>query len=121
QGDEGVKDLPRAPGDGIAGGVPAWWSPEGMRIEAAIDAVYLRAERPTLKEVFRQVRRDCYGSDLRPPSTKALRARITRALRERIADREGAKAASDRFRQVKAAPRTARPLHVVQIDHQGGC
>lgn len=47
------------------------------QIEAVINAVYLRAERPTLKELFRQVRQDCYGSGQRPPSFKALRARIT--------------------------------------------
>ena len=88
------------------------------QIEAAINAVYLRAERPTLKELFRQVRQDCYGSGQRPPSLKALRARITaRTLRERIAAREGLGTAGDRFRQVKAGPRTTRPLQVVQIDH----
>lgn len=88
------------------------------QIETMITAVYLRAERPTLKELFRQVRQDCYGSGQRPPSLKALRARITvRTLRERIAAREGVGAAGDRFRQIKAGPRTTRPLQVVQIDH----
>ncbi len=88
------------------------------QIEAAINAVYLRAERPTLKELFRQVRQDRYGSGQRPPSLKALRARITaRTLRERIAAREGLETAGGRFRQVKAGPRTTCPLQVVQIDH----
>ena len=88
------------------------------QIEAAINAIYLRAERPTLKELFRQVRQDCHGRGQRPPSLKALRARITaRTLRERVAAREGLGTAGDRFRQVKAGPPTTRPLQVVQIDH----
>lgn len=90
---------------------------DGM-VEAAIDAVFLQPEKPTLKAVFRQVRQDCRGSGRPAPSTKALRARVTaRTLRERVAAREGADAAGDRFRQVKAGPRTERPLQVVQIDH----
>ncbi|MBV1800328.1 Mu transposase C-terminal domain-containing protein [Siccirubricoccus sp. G192] len=88
------------------------------RIEAAIDAVYLRAERPTLARLLGQVAYACRAERLAPPSMKALRARITaRSLRERMAAREGAAAAGGRFRQVKAGPRTERPLQVVQIDH----
>lgn len=90
---------------------------DGM-VEAAIDAVFLQPEKPTLKAVFRQVRQDCRTAGLAAPSTKALRARVTaRTLRERVAAREGRDAAGDRFRQVKAGPRTERPLQVVQIDH----
>ena len=88
------------------------------RISRAIEAVYLTAEKPTLKEVFRQVRQDCLAERQQPPSIKALRARVTaRSLRERVAAREGAGKAGDRFRQVKPAPKTTRPLEVVQIDH----
>jgi putative transposase len=88
------------------------------RIEAAIDAVYLRDEKPTLKELLKQVRHDCRAVGQRPPSMKALRARVTaRTLRERVAAREGAAAAGQRFRQVQPGPRTVRPLQVVQIDH----
>ncbi len=88
------------------------------RISKAVEAVYLSAEKPTLKEVFRQVRQDCLADQKQPPSIKALRARVTaRSLRERVAAREGAGKAGDRFRQVKVAPKTMRPLEVVQIDH----
>src|SRR5271166_1311585 len=88
------------------------------RIEAAIDAIYLTPERPTLKHLFRQVRQDCVVAGLKPPSIMALRARVTaRSLRERFKAREGAEVAGDRFRQVKLGLRTDRPLQVVQIDH----
>jgi len=88
------------------------------RIEAAIDAIYLTPERPTLKHLFRQVRQDCVVAGVKPPSLKALRARVTaRSLRERLKAREGTAAADNRCRTVKLGLRTERPLQVVQIDH----
>ena len=88
------------------------------KIEQAIEAVYLQPERPTLKRVWGEVRRDCAAAGLRPPSMKAVRARIiARSPRERTKAREGAAAAEARFRQVKPGLRTERPLQVVQIDH----
>jgi putative transposase len=88
------------------------------QIDAAIEAVYLKPERPTLRGVLRQVRQDCRAAGLIQPSMKALRARISaRSLRERVAAREGAAAADDRFRQVHGGLRTERPLQVIQIDH----
>jgi putative transposase len=88
------------------------------RIETAIDAIYLTRERPTLKRLFREVRQECVMAGLKPPSMKALRARVSaRSLRERVLAREGAAAASHRFRLIKPGLRTERPLQVVQIDH----
>ena len=88
------------------------------RIEAGIDAIYLKPERPTVKRLFGQVRQTCVAAGLKPPSMKALRARITaRSLRERMKAREGATVAGNHFRQVKVGLRTERPLQVVQIDH----
>jgi putative transposase len=88
------------------------------RIETAIGAIYLTPERPTMKRLFDQVRRDCVAVGLKPPSMKALRARVTaRSLRERVKRREGTAVAGDRFRQVKPGLRTERPLQIVQIDH----
>jgi putative transposase len=88
------------------------------RIEAALETVYLRPERPTVKRLLGQVRKDCAAAGLRPPSMNAVRARISaRSLRERTRAREGAAVAGDRFRLVKPGLRTERPLHVVQIDH----
>jgi putative transposase len=88
------------------------------KIDAAIEAVYLKRERPTLRRTLREVRQDCRDAGLRPPSIKALRARISvRSLRERAAARDGAEAAGNRFRQVRGGLRTERPLQIVQIDH----
>ena len=88
------------------------------RIDRAIEGVYLKPERPSLKRVLVEVRHDCSAAGLKSPSMKALRARITaHSLRERVKAREGVEAAGDRFRQVKIGLRTERPLQVVQIDH----
>ncbi len=89
-----------------------------VQIEAAIEAVYLKRERPTLKKVWRQLWANCRAAGLTPPSMKALRARVSaRSLRERVRARDGAAAAGDQFRQIKGGLRTERPLQVVQIDH----
>src|SRR5271166_162906 len=88
------------------------------RIDAAIGAIYLKPERPTLQRVLNLVRQECRAAGERPPSMKALRARVSgRNLRERVAAREGTTIAGDRFRQVKRGLRPERPLQVVQIDH----
>ena len=88
------------------------------RIDAAIEASYLTRERPTLTRLMRELRRDCLGAGLTPPSMKALRARVrVRSLRERMAARQGAAAAGNHFRLVKRGLRAERPLQLVQIDH----
>jgi putative transposase len=64
------------------------------KIDAAIEAVYLRPERPTLKRTVRKVRQDCRAAGLTPPSIRALRARISaHNLREWAAARDGARMA----------------------------
>jgi len=108
--------LPHAPGQAI--GARRLASAIDGRVEAAIDAIYLKPERPTMKRLFRLVRQECASAGLKPPSMKALRARVTaRSLRERMKAREGAAAAGNQFRQVAIGLRTERPLQVVQIDH----
>src|SRR5690349_3794268 len=88
------------------------------QIDAAVDAIYLKPERPSVKRLFGEVHRNCVAAGIKPPSMKALRARVSaRSLRERTKAREGAAIAADRFRQVKPGLRTERPLQVVQIDH----
>src|SRR5208283_4875157 len=88
------------------------------RIDEAVDAIYLKPERPTVKRLFGEVHRNCVAAGIKPPSMKALRARVSaRSLRERTKAREGAAQAGDQFRQVRGGLRTMRPLHVVQIDH----
>jgi putative transposase len=87
-------------------------------IDEAVDAIYLKPERPTVKRLFGEVHRNCVAAGIKPPSMKALRTRVSaRSLRERTKAREGAAIAADRFRQVKSGLRTERPLQVVQIDH----
>lgn len=88
------------------------------QIETAIENVYLKREKPTLKKLLRDVSQNCRARGLPSPSMKAIRARISaRSLRERIKARHGAEAASDKFRLVQIGLLTERPLHVVQIDH----
>jgi len=87
-------------------------------IERGIEAVYKTREKPRLKRLFRQVRHDCIAAGLKPPSLKALLARVSaRSLKEMVAAREGPDAARDRFSPAVGGIRTATPLQVVQIDH----
>lgn len=88
------------------------------QIETAIENVYLKREKPTLKKLLRDVSQNCRARGVPSPSMKAIRARISaRSLRERIKARHGAEAAGDKFRLVQIGLLTERPLHVVQIDH----
>jgi putative transposase len=88
------------------------------QIEAAIEDVYLKRERPTLRQVLREASQNCRAAGLMPPSMKALRARVSaRSLRERMKARQGADAAGENFRLVHIGLRAERPLQVIQIDH----
>ena len=108
--------LPHRPGP--ATGARRLDAATEAEIEAAIETVYLKRERPTLRTVLGQVRRRCREAGLAAPSMKALRARVSaRSLRERVKAREGATAAGNLFRQVRVGLRTERPLQVIQIDH----
>jgi len=108
--------LPRKPGQ--ARGARRLNLAAEKQVETAIEEVYLKRERPTLKLVWRQLKANCRIAGLAPPSMKALRARVSaRSLRERVKAREGAAAAGNQFRQVSGSLRTERPLEVVQIDH----
>ncbi len=108
--------LPRRPGP-VKGSRLLAASMEA-RIETAIEEVYLRPERPTVKKVWGEVRRASHAAGIKPPSLKALRARVSaRSLRDRVKARNGAAAAGNRFRQVKVGLRPERPLQWIQIDH----
>jgi len=66
---------------------------EGI-VECAIAAVHAQRERPTLARLQRDVKRDCDAAGLKPPSRKALSARVSaRSLREMVRAREGPEAA----------------------------
>jgi putative transposase len=111
--------LPHQPGQ--ARGARKLASVIEARIESAIEAIYLKPERPTMKRLFREVRHDCQAAELKPPSMKALLARVTaRGLRERVKAREGDEAAGNRFRQVKIGLRNrAAPASGPDRSHQG--
>jgi putative transposase len=67
-------------------------------IERGIETFYKTREKPRLKRLYREVRHDCLAAGLRPPSLKALSARVSaRSLKEMISAREGTDAARDRF------------------------
>lgn len=108
--------LPRKPGP--QKGVRQLDAEIDAQIEAAIEDVYLKREKPTLRKVLREAGQNCRARGLPPPSMKAIRARVSaRSLRERMKARHGAGAAGENFRLVQVGLRTERPLQVVQIDH----
>jgi putative transposase len=89
-----------------------------LRIEEAIDTVFKTRERPTLEKLRRDIRKDCDAAGLKPPSRKAIQARVSaRSLRELVKAREGAAAARQRFAPVLPGLRPSSPLAIVQIDH----
>ena len=89
-----------------------------LRIEAAIDTVFKQPERPTLEKLRRDIRKDCDAAGLKPPSRKAIRARVSaRSLRELVKARDGTKAARQKFAPVGPGLRPSHPLAIVQIDH----
>lgn len=87
-------------------------------IAAAMQDTYRRRERPTVSALHDRVRELCFARGLAAPSWKAVRTRIDlvdpRAL---MRDREGAKAARDRFAPAVEEYRADHALHIVQIDH----
>jgi putative transposase len=89
-----------------------------QRIEEAIDAVFKTRERPTLAKLRRDIRTDCNAAGLKPPSRKAIQARVSaRSLRELVKARKGAEAARQAFAPVRPGLRPSFPLEIVQIDH----
>lgn len=71
-----------------------------------------------MERLRRDVERDCRAAGLKPPSRKALSARVSaRSLREMVRAREGVEAARQRFAPVPPGPRPDAPLRLVQADH----
>lgn len=86
-------------------------------IGEAMDAVFLKPERPSVAALVLEVARLCRARGLRPPARKAVSARVSATdLRIRIRLREGA-AAARRLAPVTGRLTTERPLDVWQIDH----
>lgn len=87
-------------------------------IDVAMRDTYLRRERPNVTALHDRVRALCYGRGLAAPSWKAVRARIDLVdPRLLMRDRDGPKAAGDRFEPVVSEYRADHALHIVQIDH----
>jgi putative transposase len=94
----------------------------GDEVEAVIQGLivnyYLKRQRPRVVDLYRQIALSCRTKSLPPPSYKAVRTRVNQldpALKVR--EREGAKAARDRFGIVNQGLRPKKPLELFQIDH----
>ena len=88
------------------------------RIEDAIDHVFKKRECPSLEKLRREIRADCNAAGLKPPSRKAIQARLSaRSLRELVKARKGPEAARQAFAPVRPGLRPSFPLEIVQIDH----
>jgi putative transposase len=90
---------------------------EGI-ISNLIQEVYLSKQKPSVAALHRTIGIECFGANLPIPSYKAVRSRVCILdPQEVVRKREGAKAASERFRLLKLAPKVTTPMELVQIDH----
>jgi putative transposase len=108
--------LPRR--EGRAAGVGRLSDEVEAVIQRLIVGYYLKSQRPRVVDLYRQIALSCRTKSLSPPSYKAVRARVNQldpALKVR--EREGAKAARDRFGAVNRGLRPKKPLELFQIDH----
>jgi putative transposase len=108
--------LPRR--EGRAAGVGRLGDEVEAVIQGLIVGYYLKRQRPRIVDLYRQITLSCRTKSLPPPSYKAVRTRVNHldpALKVR--EREGAKAARDRFGAVKRGLRPKKPLELFQIDH----
>lgn len=87
-------------------------------IEEAMRDTYRKRERPTIKALQDHIRMLCHLRGLTAPSRNAILARVDRIDRRTLTrDRDGAKAARDRFSPAVKEYRADHALHIVQIDH----
>lgn len=87
-------------------------------IERLIDQHYESRQKPVVAALCRAIAHECRKQGVRPPSRTAVQVRILqRDARQLVSKREGAKAASDRFRPVPSTYDVDAALAVVQIDH----
>jgi putative transposase len=87
-------------------------------ITEAIRTCYRTRQKPTVSALHTEVRRLSRARGLVAPSWKAIRARIDLVDRRILVhDREGTKAARDRFEPVVGEYRADHALEIVQIDH----
>jgi putative transposase len=87
-------------------------------IGTAIEEFHLCRSRPTVADLVREVERRCLGAQLRPPSYKAVAARIRlHDQREVLRRRQGAAHERNRLGRVVGRLRADEPLSLVQTDH----
>ncbi len=87
-------------------------------VASEIEQFYITRPKPTLARLVRDIRHACYERGLRSPTRKTIAARVATIDRERlIRKRDGAKAASDRYRPVIGSYTADHPLQIVQMDH----
>jgi len=87
-------------------------------IGTAIEEFYLCRSRPTVADLVREVERRCLRAHLRPPSYKAVAARVRlHDQREALRSRHGPAHARNRLGRVVGRLRADEPLSLVQIDH----
>lgn len=87
-------------------------------IDHEIERFYLSRPKPTLAQLLRQIRYACQQENLRPPARPTILLRIAAIDQERLVrERDGAKAAADRYRPVSKSFEADYPLQVVQMDH----
>ncbi|WP_334182239.1 Mu transposase C-terminal domain-containing protein [Novosphingobium sp.] len=87
-------------------------------ISRGIEEHYLTREKPSVQALRRWLDHECRKSGIRPPSTKAITARVQALPPVSTARRRlGAKAANDRWEPNRAAMEAGFALEVVQSDH----
>jgi putative transposase len=101
-----------------SGGMPKGADRLAPEMAAIIERLYLTRQKLSGAALFDAVQHECRAAGLKPPSLKAVRRRV--AARPAVAvmrAREGAAAATQRFRPVLGSLKTAWPLDVLQMDH----
>lgn len=87
-------------------------------IYEAINRVYATRQKPKVSDLCLDIATDCHSRGWKAPSRTAIEARIERIDQWRLlAQREGAKIAGDKYRDVGVPFEMSRPLEWVQGDH----
>jgi putative transposase len=87
-------------------------------IQGLIVSYYLKRQRPRVVDLYRQIALSCRTKKLPPPSYKAVRTRVNQLdPAVKVREREGVKAARDKFGKVSQGLRPKQPLELFQIDH----
>jgi putative transposase len=91
-------------------------------IDAAINKIYLKAEKPDMAAVIEEVYLQCFKSKIeKRPAGNTIRARIRLlADRHKVEERDGKKRAAEKYEPIKGHfPGADFPLAVAQIDRAG--